>query len=538
MRSVAVVATFLLVSASALSGQQKWVGPQSPCDIKTGFFRLNSAVVDLQKAVEQPPLRDRMLGQALDVLVRSIRDDKQDKNPAAWYYLGRYYVEMKDGAGADSAFARAVSLAPLCKADIDGYRMELAEGVMNRGLTAWQAGKRDSAALLLRQAYALDPSRPKPLFQLGSLYLDGNQADSAVAVLQEAARAAGDDTTYASAKRDALLTVARLAFAHIQTDPAVQQWQHTRYSRDSLAPYLAADSTVLARMQQSSASRRARGARLSPADQRSFSAESTARAAAVARGQATREALVQQATADSAAAQSAYEPAISAYRNVVAAYPANGDAATTLAAIYSQAGRLGEATAVFDGLFTHAADLSARELRDLGRRLVQARMLGPGTRAYELLLQRNPYQRDALAELTGAYLDAKDTAHALTVARRLQVLDPLNKTTLRLVSQAWELKGQSDSARAYGSRADTMPVDITVASMVGDSGGVTVTGVATNLGSTASRPFRITLEFLDAQGTGQGSEAVEIPALQPGGNQQFQVRGSGKAIVGWRYRPS
>ena len=538
MRSVAVVACLLFASVSTAEGQQKWVGPQSPCDIKTGFFRLNSVVVDLQKAVEQPQLRERMLAQALDVLVRSIRDDKQDKNPAAWYYLGRYYVEVKDGAGADSAFTHAVSLAPQCKADIDGYRTELAEGVMNRGLTAWQSGNRDSAATLLRQAYALDPSRPKPLFQLGALYLDANQPDAAVAVYRQAARAAGEDTAYASAKRDALLTVARLAFARSEGDPAAQKWQHTRYSRDSLGPYLTSDSTVLARMQQSSASRRSRRARLSPVDQRSFSAESTARAEAVARGQAAREVLAGQAATDSATAQSAYEPAIAAYRDFVAAYPANVDAATTLAAIYAQAGRMAEATGVFDGLFSHAAELSPRELRALGQRLMQAKMLGPGTQAYLLLLQRNPYQRDALAELTSAYLDAKDTASALAMAQRLQGLDPLNKAALRLVGQAWELQGQSDSARAYSSRADAIPVDITIASMVGDSAGVTLTGVASNLGSTASKPLRIMLEFLDAQGTAQGSQAVDIPALDPGGNHQFQVHGSGKAIVGWRYRQS
>jgi tetratricopeptide (TPR) repeat protein len=537
MRSVAVVACLLFTIVSPLSGQRKWVGPQSPCDIKTGFFRLNSVVVDLQKGVEQPPLRERMLSQALDVLVRSIRDDKQEKNPAAWYYLGRYYAEMEDGAGADSAFARAVVLAPQCKADIDGYRSELAEGAMNRGLAAWQRGDRDSAAVLLRQSYALDPS-PKPLFQLGSLYLDANQPDSAVVVLRAAAQAAGDDAAYATAKQDALVTVARVAFARTQTNPAVQKWQHTRYSRDSLGPYLVSDSTILARMQQSSASRRARRARLSPADQRAFSTDSTARANAVARDQATREVLVGQAAADSAAVQLAYAPAIAAYRDVVAAYPANADAATALAAIYSQAGRKEEATAVFDGLFTHSADLSARALHELGLRLVRAKMLEPGTQAYVLLLQRNPYQRDALAELTNTYLDAQDTANALATAQRLQALDPLNKAALGLVGRAWELKGRRDSAEAYRARAEAIPVDITIASMVGDSSGVTLTGVASNLGGTASKPFRIMLEFVDVRGAAVESQGVDIPALDPGGSHQFQVRGSGTAIVGWRYRQS
>ena len=73
---------------------------------------MNSAVVDLQSAATRPNTRDRMLEAARDVLTRSITGDGQEKNPAVWYYFGRYYVEMKDGAGADSAFRKALALAP------------------------------------------------------------------------------------------------------------------------------------------------------------------------------------------------------------------------------------------------------------------------------------------------------------------------------------------------------------------------------------------------------------------------------------------
>lgn len=535
MRRVAVVAGLLLVTSSVLSGQRKWVGPQSPCDIKPGFFRLNSAVVDLQKAVEQPRLRERMLGQALEVLTRSIREDKQDQNPAAWYYLGRYYVEVGDAAGADSALGRAAALAPQCRADIDGHRQQLASRVLSRGLTAWHADHQDSAAALLRLAYRLDPSRPGPLFQLGALYLDGGHNDSATAVLREAARVAGTDTAYAVARRDALLTVARLVFTRTQSDSAVQRWQRSRYSRDSLQPHLAADSMVLARMQQSAASRRARRARLSPADQQAFTRDSTARAEALARERATGETLGKRAAADSAAAQAAYEPAITAYRELVTAYPADADAATTLAAIYAQAGRAEEVAGVFDGLFDHAALLSTTKLHELGRRLVQGRMMGPGTKAYTLLLQRNPYDRNALFELISAYVEVKDSAAALAAARRLLALDPLNKAALRLIGEAWGLSGRSDSSATYAALADSLPVDITIASMVRDGGGVTLTGVASNLGDRPSRPFRIVVELLDSQGSAVTSGMVAIAAIAPGGNHQFQLKGAGDGIVGWRY---
>jgi tetratricopeptide (TPR) repeat protein len=535
MRLSAVTAGLVLAGATALAGQ-KWVGPQPPCAIEPGHFRINSAILDLKIAAEQPNQRDRMLAQSRDVLVRAIRDDKQDANPAAWYYLGRYYIETGDASGADTAFDRAETLAPQCKADIAGYRGRLSEAILNQGLTIWQGGNPDSASVLLRLAYAVDPTSPRPLFQLGNLYAERSMLDSTAAVLGRAAKAAGTDSTYADAKREALLTVARLAYRALQGAPTVQKWQHTRYSRDSLAPYLAADSTVLARMQQSSASRRARGARLSPADQQTFNRDSTTRGDAVARDRALRETLQQQASADSTAAQAAFEPSLAAYRELVAAYPANVEAATALGGIYSQAGRKAEATAVFDGLFAHAAELSAADLYDLGQRLVQARLTGPGTRAYSLALQQNPYHRNALAELASAYLDAKDTANALAIAQRLNAIDPRNKMALHIVAQAWELRGRRDSAQTYATLAESLSVDITMASLVGDSTGATLTGVASNLGSAAAKPFVIQVELLDARGTVAAAQAVNVPALPPASNQQFQVRGSGRTIVGWRYR--
>jgi Flp pilus assembly protein TadD len=329
-----------------------------------------------------------------------------------------------------------------------------------------------------------------------------------------------------------------LAFRRSLADAAVQKWQRSRYSRDSIAPWVTNDSTIVARMLQSSASRRARGARLSAADQQSFSHDSSLRFDSLTRRRAMRDGLRQQASADSAAAQPALEPAIAAYRGLVGAYPANAEATTTLSAVYAQSGRMAEAASAFDGLFAHPAALSATEWYDLGQRLVQGKLVGPGTKAYALALLQNPYHRHTLAELASVHLGAKDSAGSLTMAQRLVALDPLNKAALRLLGQAWDLRGRRDSAQKYGTMGDTMTVDLTVASLVVDSTAATVAGVASNTGGASSKPLRITFEFLDAQGGVQGTQTVEIPALQPGGNQEFAARSGGSGIVGWRYRAS
>ena len=537
MRSAAVTIGLVTLGVMRLGAQAKsWVEPQPPCDIKPGFFRLNSAVVDLQHAMEQPQMRDHLLGQAQDVLVRSIRDDKQDRNPAAWYYLGRYYVEEDDPVGADTAFAKALSLAPQCKADVASYMKPLAQATLSQGLSVWQAGNKDSAAIYLRRAYSIDSTNLKALFQLGLLYIDTNQLDSASAVLRRAAQASVGDTAYSDARRDALLTVARIAYRQVQADPAVQKWQHTRYSRDSITPNLASDSTILARMQASAASRRARGARLTPADQQSFSHDSSARADAVARDRAARDAMQQQVAADSTAVQAVFAPAIASYKDLVTAYPTNVEAAGSLASIYVQAGRRAEGLGVFDALLTHATDLSTGDLYDLGQRLVESRLWAPGIKALSLVLERNPYHHNALSDLGGAYLDTKDGANAVATLQRLVQLDPMNKETLHLMGQAWDLRSQTDSARKYTLASDSMAFDISIASMVADSNGVILTGVATNSAKTPSKPIHLTVEFLDATGAVLESQGVDLAAVAPGGSQQFQAHAATKGAIGWRYR--
>src|SRR5213594_1191915 len=109
------IAGLATLAGPALTAQSAWVGPQPPCDVKaSSHFQVSTASLNLKIAAENPTQRDRMLKQTVDVLTRAIVQNKQDKNPAAWYYFGRYYVEMGDAAGADSSFRKVETLAPQC----------------------------------------------------------------------------------------------------------------------------------------------------------------------------------------------------------------------------------------------------------------------------------------------------------------------------------------------------------------------------------------------------------------------------------------
>src|SRR2546427_5813158 len=104
MRMRFVVAALTSVClAPSLSGQL-WIPPK--CDIKPGHFLVNSALLYLKDATEKATVRERDLKDAYRTLNQALTGG-QDKNPAAWYYLGRYYVMQGDAGGADSAFRKA-----------------------------------------------------------------------------------------------------------------------------------------------------------------------------------------------------------------------------------------------------------------------------------------------------------------------------------------------------------------------------------------------------------------------------------------------
>jgi len=253
MRAVTRVALAALCSGlsaapASLWGQGQWVPPQPPCDLPAGHFKVTGGVLYLKNAAEKPNQRDQQLAQARKVLTDVIAQDHQEKNPAAWYYLGRYYFEVSDARGTDTAFARALALQPKCADDIRGYRSQIWAKTVNGGLAAWQEGKEDSAVVLFHLAARLEPTNPKPFSALAGLYATKDNDDSALVYYRQAAAAAGSDTTFARDRRDALSNAWRLLVRRVQGHPAAQEIPQLRARRDSLSRAIPGDSTVLAKL--------------------------------------------------------------------------------------------------------------------------------------------------------------------------------------------------------------------------------------------------------------------------------------------------
>src|SRR2546429_4057490 len=220
MRAAAALLALAFAPGALLAAQGGWSPPRPPCDLPPANSKINNAITALKTASEKPESRDPQLAQAKRLLTDAILQDKQDANPAAWYYLGRLAVITSDVAGADSALARAATLAPKCTDDIATYRHDLWGELLNNGLAVWQDGKQDSGLALLRVAARLEPANPKAPAAAAALLASRGNEDSALVYYRLAAKAAGAGTALSRRQRGAPAEARRLLGGRGPGDPA------------------------------------------------------------------------------------------------------------------------------------------------------------------------------------------------------------------------------------------------------------------------------------------------------------------------------
>ena len=174
----------------ASSLPSRYVAPT--CELKTGHFKVQSGATYLKTGIETdvPENSTRALNSGKKVLLDAMKQNQQEKNPAAWYYLGRIYLQEGDIVGADSALSKAETLAPSCKEDISKIRQTGWVPLVNAGIDFNKQEKDDSALALYRQANTIYRDKPIAYLNSGVIFANSGQADSAIAYFQKASEIA------------------------------------------------------------------------------------------------------------------------------------------------------------------------------------------------------------------------------------------------------------------------------------------------------------------------------------------------------------
>jgi tetratricopeptide (TPR) repeat protein len=183
----------LLLSAAPASAQ--WMDAACPLS-GAGHFLVNSGKVYLEGASEESDeaKRDRLLADAHRNFLEAI-ERGEDDNPAVWYYLGRYYVLMNDGFGADSAFDRVMQMEPDCDEDMWLHRRMLWVPLINEAIDSLGVGATEGAKLPLYHANAIFDEDIIGFYYLGRILGAEGELDSAIVYFKRVAEMGTEDST-------------------------------------------------------------------------------------------------------------------------------------------------------------------------------------------------------------------------------------------------------------------------------------------------------------------------------------------------------
>src|SRR5436309_2159867 len=218
------------------------------CGLKASS-RVNSGMESLRTGTNTKfaDQRTKAFKEAERDLTQAVGADDHGKSSGAWYYLARYYQAVNDLAGADSAFTKALALAPGCKDDIAFHRREAWVPVFNAATAAWQAGNTDSAIASFRRANQIYQAEPLGFIYLANLFIARDEPDSALKQANAAkyhidslvyatrmdsaakyfrlAVPAASDPKYATDRREAWLNVARVYHSEKRYDEAAAAYR-------------------------------------------------------------------------------------------------------------------------------------------------------------------------------------------------------------------------------------------------------------------------------------------------------------------------
>jgi tetratricopeptide (TPR) repeat protein len=175
------------------------------CPLKEGHFLVSTAKTKLSSfsTVSDPVIGARLLREGTEVIRDATTTKGQDKNGSAWYWLGRINLLQGDMVGADTAFTRAATLAPQCKADIAKYRSRAWNALAVGAQEFVEQKNTDSAMVLYRAANQINREAPHGFNGMASLFYDAGKVDSAIAYFTLAAATNPTDPAFVKVRNKA-----------------------------------------------------------------------------------------------------------------------------------------------------------------------------------------------------------------------------------------------------------------------------------------------------------------------------------------------
>ena len=168
---------------------------------------------------------------------------------------------------------------------------------------------------------------------------------------------------------------------------------------------------------------------------------------------------------------------------------------------------------------------------------------------FAAVVDRNPYQRDALKNLAASYIGAKQPEKVAPVVDKLVALDPNDASNWLLYAYAYSgmLKGTkdpkltkayTDSLIKYNTKSEKMTPNVQVHEFSIDSAAKSVSlgGTIENRGTTP-KSYTMQVEFLDRTGAVVGTQSVTIGPVAAKASAPFKATATASGVAGYRYKP-
>lgn len=196
--------------ATRVSAQFGGKFQDAECQIKSGHFLVSSAKTKLSSysTTSDPVIGGHLLRDGTEIIREATTNKGQDKNPAAWYWLGRINLAQGDIPGADSAFTRAATLAQQCESEIQKYRTRAWSALMVGAQEFVEQKNIDSARILYRAANRINGTAPHGFVALAGIFYDAGQTDSALIYFDRAAATNPAEPAYVKLRNQAAFNAA------------------------------------------------------------------------------------------------------------------------------------------------------------------------------------------------------------------------------------------------------------------------------------------------------------------------------------------
>lgn len=163
------------------------------------------------------------------------------------------------------------------------------------------------------------------------------------------------------------------------------------------------------------------------------------------------------------------------------------------------------------------------------------------------VVERNPYQRDALNNLAASYIFTGDYDKVLPVVAKLTALDPNNPDNwmfyaftyagmLKNTKAARLTKAYTDSLTVYNNKADKMALKVSFTEFSRNNEGTTLVGKIENRG-TAAKTYNLSIDFMDAKGNVLFTETASVGPVAPKASKEFTMKNAKTGVAGFRYKP-